>query len=309
MFVRSYKQDAPRVRGAIVRVPRIDAVDARNFPTGKLTGECAFSGRIPRVGRDARNTVPMVVFRRAIATIWTILRDMPDRYRLHYAPDNASLIIRLALEALHAPYETALVDRRLRAHKSDAYLRLNPNGLIPVLETPDGPFFETGAILLWLADRHGALAPAPDDPSRAGFLKWLFFLSNTLHPALRLIFCPDQYVGADKTAQRRLRRYMQAEISRHLDALEALAGDDCPWFGAARPSALDLYLGCCLRWLALYPQEDFAWFDLHNWPRLRALARRLDHCDAARAAIHAEGLGPSAFSAPIHATPPEGSAT
>ena len=87
-------------------------------------------------------------------------------YRLHYAPDNASLIVRLALEELGRPYETVLVDRRAKAQRSPAYLALNPAGRIPTLETPDGPISETGAILLWLADRHGALAPAAGDPAR-----------------------------------------------------------------------------------------------------------------------------------------------
>ena len=85
---------------------------------------------------------------------------MTPRYRLHYAPDNASLIIRLALEELGQAYETTLVNRQAQVQRSAAYRALNPNGLIPVLETPDGPMFETAAILLWLADRHGALAPS-----------------------------------------------------------------------------------------------------------------------------------------------------
>ena len=89
---------------------------------------------------------------------------MTAPYRLHYAPDNASLVIRLALEDMGLPYETVLVDRTTREQDSAAYRALNPAGLIPVLETPQGPVFETAAILLWLADTHGQLAPAPADP-------------------------------------------------------------------------------------------------------------------------------------------------
>jgi len=78
-------------------------------------------------------------------------------YVLHYAPDNASMIFRLALEHLGVAYQTALVDRAAGGQNAAAYLALNPNGLIPVLETPQGPIFETGAILLWLGDTHGGL--------------------------------------------------------------------------------------------------------------------------------------------------------
>ena len=231
-------------------------------------------------------------------------------YRLHYAPDNASLIIRLALEELGLPYETALIDRKARGHKAPAYLAVNPAGLIPALETPDGAIFETGAILLWLADRHGTLAPAPDAPGRGAFLKWLFFTSNTLHVAMRMRFYPDQYVGGDPAAQATLRAHLKGEIIRHVGLLETQAAQSPAWLCGPAPSALDLYLACLLRWLQIYPAaEDNSWFNLADWPHLQAMATRLERCNSVRAAIHAEGLGETPFTAPRHATPPEGSAT
>ena len=234
---------------------------------------------------------------------------MTTPYRLHYAPDNASLIIRLALEELGVAHETVLVDRPGRGQKSPEYLALNPAGLIPVLETPDGPIFETGAILLWLADRHGALAPRPDHPGRAAALKWLFFISNTLHPALRMTFYPGAYTGGDPGAHGGLRAHMQAEIAGHLDKLDIAAGDHPDLFDGAKPTVIGLYLGPLLRWMALYPRGETAWFDLEGWPRLAALARALERRASAQAAMTAEGLGPAPFTAPRPADPPEGSAT
>ena len=233
---------------------------------------------------------------------------MSGDYRLHYAPDNASLIVRLALEELGVPYQTMLVDRRARAQTSPAYLALNPAGLIPVLETPDGPVFETAAILLWLADRHGALAPAPDACGRAAALKWLFFLSNTLHPALRMIFYPDQYAGGDAAMQGALRAHMQGEAARHLDVLDRAAGGDPDLFSGADPTVLGLYLGPALRWAALYPAGGTAWFNLARWPRLAALACDLEARNSTRAAVAAEGLGARPFTAPVPPDPPEGAA-
>lgn len=234
---------------------------------------------------------------------------MTQPYRLHYAPDNASLIVRLALGELAQPHESILVNRATREQDSTAYRALNPAGLIPVLETPDGPVFETGAILLWLADQHGGLIPAPDDPGRAGALKWLFFVSNTLHPALRMVFYPARHVGPDTDAQTRLRAHMQVEIARHLTTLEAAAGDSPALFDGATPTVISLYLGPILRWLALYPPGETGWFDLGRWPRLRAMAAALEGRDSTRAAIRAEGLGPTPFTAPVPPDPPEGSAT
>ena len=187
---------------------------------------------------------------------------------------------------------------------------MNPAGLIPAVETPDGAIFETGAILLWLADRHGALAPAPDSPERGAFLKWLFFTSNTLHVAMRMRFYPDQYVGDDTAAQATLRQHLKREITRHLDLIDAQAAQTPGWLCGPAPSVLDFYLACLLRWLQIYPAiEDNSWFRLAEWPHLQTMATRLERCNSVRAAIHAEGLGDMPFSAPKHATPPEGSAT
>jgi glutathione S-transferase len=230
-------------------------------------------------------------------------------YRLHYAPDNASLIIRLTLEEMGVPFETVLVDRRAKAHKSSAYLAMNPNGLIPVLETPDGPIFETAAILLWLADRHGALAPSVDSQQRAAFLKWLFFVSNTLHPAMRMLFYPHCYVGRDGSAQGMLRTHMYGEAAGHFAKLDRLAAEQPGWFAGETSSVLDFYVACILRWAALYPDKGRPELALSNWPNLMAMCARLETCEAVRAAIDAEGMGPHPFTNPDYATPPEGSAT
>ncbi|WP_300059304.1 glutathione S-transferase family protein [uncultured Roseobacter sp.] len=225
------------------------------------------------------------------------------RYILHYAPDNASLVVRLALEELSLPYRTHLVDRRTAAQRAPAHLALNPAGLIPALETPEGPLFETGAILLWLADRHGHLAPAPDSPARGTTLKWLFYLSNTLHPALRMLFYPSAYVGPGAADQARLRDRTRANILRCLEIL------DTHWTPGEAPSVLDLYLGPMLRWLQLYPRDsDPGWFALASFPRLHHMSLMLETRASTRAAQAAEGLGPTPFTAPQAPTPPEGSA-
>ncbi len=149
----------------------------------------------------------------------------------------------------------------------------------------------------------------PDDPRRAAVLKWLFFVSNTLHPALRMSFYPGAYVGADPKAQPVLRSHMQGEIAGHLDKLDMAAGDDADLFRGDMPTVIGLYLGPLLRWMALYPEGETEWFDLHGWPRLQALAGALERRPATQAASAAEGLGPAPFTDPAPADPPEGSAT
>jgi len=228
-----------------------------------------------------------------------------DTYVLHYAPDNASLIVRMTLDMLCVPFETRLVDRRTSEQRSAHYLALNPNGLIPTLETPDGPIFETGAILLWLSERHGALAPAPDSPARGDFLKWLFFCANTVHAQLRLLFYADQTVGSDATLKSADEQSAQQALVRHFQTLDIARTNA---FGHTQPSVLDIYLAVMLRWCAIYGPDDRSWFRLDATPRLARLCARTEQLPATALAQVAEGLGPTPFTAPRRPTPPEGSA-
>jgi glutathione S-transferase len=229
-------------------------------------------------------------------------------YVLHYAPDNASLIVRLALEEMGIAYRTALVDRSRSEQRSAAYLRINPTGLIPALETPEGPMRETGAILLWLSETHGALAPAPGAPGRAPFLTWLFFTANTLHADMRLLFYPARHAGS-KAAIPDFRDVTQTRVERHLGLLEEVAAGRPSWLSPETPSVLGFYVVAILRWLALYPTDHAGWFELSEYPALRKLAAALEVRPAALRAAAAEGLGPTIFTQPSHACPPEGSAT
>lgn len=230
---------------------------------------------------------------------------MSQTYRLHYAPDNASMIIRLMLEELRLEYTAVLVDRTQQAQRAPAYLALNPHGLIPVLETPDGPLFETGAILLWLADRHPdrALAPLPGDADRGEMLKWLFYLSNTLHPALRMLFYPEKYI--ETATAPALRNGLETRLSESLTQLDAY------WQNAPRPPlVLGLYLAPMLRWCALYPKDRAKdWFDLAGYPALWQMCRNLEARACVQSLQSSEGLGPTPFSAPQAPNPPEGSPT
>jgi glutathione S-transferase len=223
-------------------------------------------------------------------------------YVLHYAPDNASLIVRLVLDGAGIPYRTALVDRRARQQDSPAYRALNPAGLIPTLETPHGPLSETAAILLWLADMH-RLGPPPDHPDRPAFLKWLFFLSNTAHADLRMVFYPHQYAPAE--AHRAHHEITTARMLRHFALIEAAAERHPRLFAAAAP--LGVYAITLTRWSALYPQNGPRWFNLLDFPILAALALAQEGRVETPVIARAEGLGPHPFTRPEPPNPPEGS--
>ena len=118
-------------------------------------------------------------------------------YTLFYAPDSANIVVRMVLEELAVSYEALEVNSTHGSQRSEAFLRFNPQGQLPVLVDPaqNEPLFETAAILLHLADTHQALQLPP--AGRGRLLKWLFFLSNTLHADLRALFYSERYVATD----------------------------------------------------------------------------------------------------------------
>ena len=172
--------------------------------------------------------------------------------QLHYYPGNASFASHLLLEELGTAFELQYVDRTVAAHKQPAYLKLNPNGLIPVLV--DGPLvlYETAAICLHLADTHpqAQLAPAIGTPERAHFYKWLMWMTNTLQATLIPYFYPERWVNeGNATGAAEVKAHAEAKVGTLLDQMEAhLAAHGKDWFFGERYSALDPYAFLMCRW-------------------------------------------------------------
>ena len=173
--------------------------------------------------------------------------------QLHYAPATASMIPHLLLQELGTPFELVLVDNTTGAHREPAYLRLNPNGLLPVLTDGDGlVLYETAAICLHLCDTHpqAGLAPAVGSVQRAHFYKWLMWLTNTLQSTLIVYFYPHRWVDeGDAAAVAQVQAHAQSKVDAMLDQLDAeLARHGGPWFMGERYSALDPYVFTLCRW-------------------------------------------------------------
>jgi len=176
--------------------------------------------------------------------------DHNPRMQLHYYPSNASMAPHLLLEELGVPYELKLVDRTQQAHKSADYLRLNPNGLIPVLIDDDLVLYETAAICLHLVDTHPEhqLAPPVGTPQRAHFYKWLVWFTNTVQATLIVYFYPERWADTDE-AIAQVKAHAETKVGAMLDQLEAeLARHGGPWLLGESFSALDPYALMLCRW-------------------------------------------------------------
>ena len=169
--------------------------------------------------------------------------------QLHYYPSTASMAPHILLRELGVPFELLLVDRTQNAQKMTAYLKLNPNGLIPVLTDGELVLYEAAAICLHLCDTHPAagLAPEIGTVERANFYKWLMWMTNTLQATLITYFYPERWVnvGNDEGAVQ-VKAQAEIKVGVLLDQLDAELARQAllhpePWLLGANYSAVDIY--------------------------------------------------------------------
>ena len=187
----------------------------------------------------------------------------------------------ILLRELKVPFELQLVDRTQNAQKMTAYLKLNPNGLIPVLTDGDLILYEAAAICLHLCDVHPAagLAPAVGTAKRAHFYKWLMWLTNTLQATLIIYFYPERLVNAGKdSGVSQVKAQAEIKVGVLLDQLDAELATQgqthtMPWLLGVSYSAVDIYTLMLCRWTRNFESKP-ARARAHLGPYLqRVLAR------------------------------------
>ncbi len=178
--------------------------------------------------------------------------------QLHYFPSTASMAPHILLEEIGAPYERVLVDRTQGVQKTQQYLQLNPNGLIPAFTDGDLVLYESAAICLYLCDSHpeAALAPPLGSAARAHFYKWLIWLTNTLQATLSVYFYPERWMNASNPAgAAELKVHAEARVRVLIDQLDSELGrHGGPWLLGEAYTAVDAYTLMLCRWTRNFGQ-------------------------------------------------------
>jgi glutathione S-transferase len=183
--------------------------------------------------------------------------------KLYYKPGSASFVVHWLLLELGAPFELQLVDLSTGEQRSPAYLKLNPNGTVPTLEVDGEVYYETAAILLWLADRDPKQRFAPainEHAARGHYLKWMLHLANTYMPTMRLWWYPAE--GAGEANIDASKEVVAARMAGILDRLDTHLAANGPYLLGDRFTAADLYLCMLMRWTRNMPRPAT------NWPAL-----------------------------------------
>ena len=201
--------------------------------------------------------------------------------KLYGKPGACSMAIHIALRWIGTPFDLQVMDPI--SLKSPEYLRLNPEGTVPVLEVDGWVLTQNAAILNYLADSfpESGLGGNGTPKGRAEINRWLAFLNADLHVAFRPLFGATRYLG-DEAMIENTRAHARTRLRVMFERLDAQLRDK-DWLAGTR-SIADPYLFVTLRW-AKESQLDMAGLDDLE----RFSSRMLADPDVA-AAMASEGL-------------------
>jgi GST-like protein len=189
----------------------------------------------------------------------------PDRLQLYSLPTPNGVKVSIMLEEIGLAYEPHLVDIGRNESWTPEFLSLNPNGKIPAILDPDGPggvplaLFESGAILLYLAEKTGKLLPA-DAARRYETIEWVFFQMAAIGPMFGQLGYFHKFAGREIEDKRPRDRYRD-ESKRLLGVLEArLAGRD--WIMGGDYTIADVsMLGWVRNLISFYGAREIVEYD------------------------------------------------
>jgi GST-like protein len=153
----------------------------------------------------------------------------PDRLQLYSLPTPNGVKVSIMLEEIGLPYEPHLVSFDSNEQSSPEFLSLSPNNKIPAILDPNGPsgeplpLFESGAILLYLAEKTGQLMPQ-DAAGRYQTIQWLMFQMSGIGPMFGQVGFFNKFAGKSFEDKRPRDRYV-AESKRLLGVLNRRLAD------------------------------------------------------------------------------------
>ena len=204
----------------------------------------------------------------------------PDRLQLYSLTTPNGVKASIFLEETGLPYEAHYVSFETNDQTSPEFLSLNPNNKIPAMIDPGGPggkplaLWESGAMLIYLADKTGQLIPA-DPARRYETIQWLMWQMGGVGPMFGQVGFFNKFAGKAYEDKRPRDRYV-AESARLLTVLdERLAGRD--WVMGADYSIADIsLLGWVRNLIGFYEARELVGFDrfshVERWSE-RGLAR------------------------------------
>jgi GST-like protein len=193
-------------------------------------------------------------------------------YTLYGAPGSGAVPVHAAMTLIGLPFDTVDIAPWEGESERSKLDGINPLRQVPALSLPSGELLtESAAILMWLAEQHpqAGLCPAPDDPMRAQYLRWMVYIPAAIYSMFWVHDEPSR-MAADPAGEAVVKARTAERIAhcwhlmdRQLDSATAyLLGD--------RIGVLDLYVTAVSRWTP----RRFRFY--REAPRMSEVVRRVD---------------------------------
>ena len=168
--------------------------------------------------------------------------------KLYGAPQSRAAIVQWYLEELKVPYEFVMLNLKEQEHRQDPFSQINPFGKVPAITDGEMNLWESGAILLYLADKYDQ---ASDEKTRAAYYQWVLFGNSTLANGLFL----------EQIREKEMPRLLGV-LNTVLNSQDYLLGD--------RFSVADVAVGSILAYVPIMLKLGF-----EDYPAIAAYVQRL----------------------------------
>ncbi|MET3180657.1 UNVERIFIED_ORG: GST-like protein [Variovorax guangxiensis] len=173
-----------------------------------------------------------------------------DRYTLYGAPGSGATPIHAALTLIGAQVDTVDVATWESEAERERVSGINPMRQVPALVLPSGEVMtESAAILIWLGDRYpeAGLCPAPNDPMRSRYLRWMVYLPAAIYSMFWVRDEPSRLVP-DPAAQPAMLERTAERVAHCWQLMDSQIDEPAPYLLGERLSMLDLYVTVMSRW-------------------------------------------------------------
>ncbi len=215
-------------------------------------------------------------------------------YTLFAYPNSYAMTAHAVLEEIGVPYDVRWV--QIFSDQVDPdFARASPHARVPALVTDEGTIFETGAVAMYLAERHAdadLLVPIGTS-GRGAFLQWFHYLASTLQPDVMIQFHPELYFPNDEDTQNQFLAASMTRLEKVLDVIEGLLTHG-PYFCGDKRTILDYLFVMQAVWPEIFPGRVEDYPRIHNLISTLlarpAVARVYDiHMDEKRTPLKADG--------------------
>jgi GST-like protein len=171
----------------------------------------------------------------------------------YLAPMSSATPVAWAFSELDVPHERVVYDLPSGEHRNDAFLALNPNGMVPTIVVDGTPMFEALAIVMWLGERYGVergLWPAEDAPARLEAMAWSTWAYVTYGPTFRRLTLAESPRVSPDLHNAGQARTAREELTHLLDILDARLAK-APYIVGADFSLADLIVSSAVGYGAI----------------------------------------------------------